>query len=223
MATKRITQHPVLEIPVRKEVKFTWNGEELTGYHGEMIASALLANDIHIFGHHPKDHSPQGIYCANGQCSQCLVIADRIPVKACMTPLRSGMAVESMEGLPRLPEETRIPTVRDIPLIDVEALIIGGGPAGLSAAIELGTRRVDTLLVDDKHRLGGKLVLQTHKFFGSVEDSYAGTRGFEIAHILAARLQELPTVRVWLDTTAVGVFADKIVGVVTDHRYRKIR
>jgi sarcosine oxidase subunit alpha len=40
----------------------------------------------------------------------------------------------------------------------------GGGPAGLSAAIELGKAGVRALLVDDKHRLGGKLILQTHKF-----------------------------------------------------------
>jgi flavin-dependent dehydrogenase len=37
-------------------------------------------------------------------------------------------------------------------------LIIGGGPAGLSAAIELGKLGIQTLLIDDKHRLGGKLV-----------------------------------------------------------------
>ncbi|MCK7504180.1 MAG: (2Fe-2S)-binding protein [Desulfobacterales bacterium] len=70
-----------------------------------MISSALIANGVHIFGHHAKDGSPQGIFCANGQCSQCLVIADGRPVKACMTPLRAGMAVRSVEGLPRLPEE----------------------------------------------------------------------------------------------------------------------
>ena len=38
-------------------------------------------------------------------------------------------------------------------------MIIGGGPAGLSAAIELGKLGVNALLVDDKHRVGGKLVL----------------------------------------------------------------
>ncbi|MCS7281898.1 MAG: NAD(P)-binding protein [Anaerolineae bacterium] len=32
--------------------------------------------------------------------------------------------------------------------------VIGGGPAGLSAAIELGKAGVRTLIVDDKHRLG---------------------------------------------------------------------
>ena len=87
MTKHRITEHPIIEIPPRTEVVFTWNGRRMTGYDGEMIASALIANGIQIFGHHPKDGSPQGIFCANGQCSQCLVMADGLPVKSCMTPL----------------------------------------------------------------------------------------------------------------------------------------
>ena len=184
-----------------------------------MISSALIANGVHIFGHHAKDGSPQGIFCANGQCSQCLVIADGLPVKACMTPLREGLAITSVEGLPRLPEEDAASHVSPIAPVATDVLIVGGGPAGLSAAIELGKLGVATLIVDDKDRLGGKLVLQTHKFFGSVEDSYAGTRGFEIGNILAAEIAKHPSVEVWLNTTAVAVFADRIVGVVRDGRY----
>jgi len=223
MKKKRIAKHPILEIPKRKELGFTWNGETLTGYEGEMIASALIANDVHIFGHHAKDNSPQGMFCANGQCSQCLVVANGLPVKSCMTPLKEGVVVESMEGLPRLPEDDEIPVLREAPIRDVEVLIIGGGPAGLSAAIELGKLGADTLIVDDKSGLGGKLLLQTHKFFGSVEDSHAGTRGFEIAKILEKRLGELDSAEIWLNTTAVGVFSDGVVGVVKGKIYRKIR
>jgi sarcosine oxidase subunit alpha len=113
--------------------------------------------------------------------------------------------------------------LKEPPIREVEALIIGGGPAGLSAAIELGELGVDTLLVDDRSRLGGKLLLQTHKFFGSVEDSHAGTRGFEIARILERELNELDSVEVWLRTTAVGVFSDHVVGVVKGNTYRKIK
>jgi NADPH-dependent 2,4-dienoyl-CoA reductase/sulfur reductase-like enzyme/Fe-S-cluster-containing hydrogenase component 2/bacterioferritin-associated ferredoxin len=215
----RINQHPILPIPGKEAIPFTWNGSALSGFDGEMISSALIANGVHIFGHHAKDGSPQGIFCANGQCSQCLVIADGRPVKACMTPLREGMAVQSVEGLPRLPEEDAESHVSPIASVATDVLIIGGGPAGLSAAIELGKLGVATLIVDDKDRLGGKLVLQTHKFFGSVEDSYAGTRGFEIGNILAAEISKHPSVEVWLNTTAVAVFADRIVGVVRDGRY----
>jgi len=188
-----------------------------------MISSALFANGIHIFGHHPKDNSPQGIFCANGQCSQCLVMADGLPVKSCMTPLQADMTVESVEGLPHLPADDCLPQTREITTREVDVLVIGGGPAGLSAAIELGKHNVNTLVVDDKDRLGGKLVLQTHKFFGSVADSHAGTRGFEIGKILQEELSALPSVEVWLNATAAAVFSDKIVGVVKHNQYCKIK
>ncbi len=223
MADKRIKKHPVLDIPEGKDVSFFWNGKELKARENEMISSALFANGIHVFGHHPKDGSPQGMFCANGQCSQCLVIADGLPVKSCMTPLTEGMKIESVEGLPKVPEDDAVPELAPVQTKKVDVLIIGGGPAGLSAALELGKLGIDTLLVDDKDRLGGKLVLQTHKFFGSVEDSYAGTRGFEIGHILEKELKEFNNcVEVWLNTTAVGVFSDGIVGLVRKKEYIKV-
>ena len=102
-------------------------------------------------------------------------------------------------------------------------MIIGAGPAGLAAAIELGKLGVKTLIVDDKDRPGGKLVLQTHKFFGSVKDTHAGTRGFEIAKILQEELSKHESVELRLNTTAVAVFSDHIVGMVKDNRYPKIK
>ena len=223
MTEKRITSHPILEIPEKPPVTFSWNGEPLQGYKGEMISSALFANGIQVFGHHAKDDSPQGIYCANGQCSQCMVKADGLAVKACMTPVAEGMTVESLEGLPELPADDTLPDLKPVELVNVDVLIIGGGPAGLSAALELGKMGVPTLIVDDKDHLGGKLVLQTHKFFGSIKDSHAGTRGFEIARILEEELAGLDSVKIWLNTTAVGVFSDRIVGVVKEGRYVKIK
>jgi len=223
MTSHRITKHPILEIPEKTEVPFTFNGQKLSGYEGEMIASALFANGIHVFGHHPKDNSPQGLFCANGQCSQCLVIADGQPVKACMTALRRSMAITSVEGLPRLPADDRIAKIKEPPIRQVDVLIIGAGPAGLAAAIELGKLGVDTLIVDDKDRLGGKLVLQTHKFFGSVKDSHAGTRGYEIAKILQQELSACDSVDIWLNTTAVAVFSDQIVGMVKNIHYYKVK
>ena len=166
MAEYRITEHPILPIEPQEKVCFYWQGCEIIARQGETIASALFANGIRVFGHHPKDDTPQGIFCANGQCAQCLVMADGKPVKSCMELVRPGMHVEPMEGLPKLPQTHQQAPPHDIEQIDVPVLIIGGGPAGLSAAIELGKLGIETLLVDDKHRLGGKLILQTHRFFG---------------------------------------------------------
>jgi len=166
MKDYRIKLHPILPIPEREELEFIWRGEKLTGLAGETIASALFAHGIRIFGRHPKDGSPQGIFCANGQCSQCLVLADGKQVKSCMELVQAGMHIEPVIGLPELPRTEQVPEMEPVKNLTTDVLIIGGGPAGLSAAIELGKRGVSVILVDDKHRLGGKLILQTHRFFG---------------------------------------------------------
>jgi hypothetical protein len=181
MTDHRIKKHPILPVPVREEVEFYWQGKALTALKGETIAAALFANGIQVFGHHQKDGSPLGIFCANGQCSQCMVVADGVPLKSCMELVTDKMRVEPNDGNPVLPEVKSVPKLNSIPELTIPVLIIGGGPAGLSAAIELGKLGVEVIVVDDKHRLGGKLVLQTHRFFGSAEAVYAGTRGIDIA------------------------------------------
>ncbi len=220
---KRIVAHPILGSRVSQPISFTFDGRAIEAEAGETIASALMASGIRVFGHHPKDGAPQGIFCANGQCSQCLVVADGRPVKACMTPVVRGMVVESLDGLPELPRVTEAATSGDIERIDVDVLVIGGGPAGLSAALELGAAGVRVLLVDDKDRLGGKLVLQTHRFFGSINAVFAGTRGIDIGARLAAQVRDQPTITVALNSTALGVFSDGWVGVLRDDRYVLVR
>ena len=203
----------------RREIPFTFDGKLFHAYEGEVITSALIAGGITSFGKHPKDFGEQGIFCANGQCSQCLVLANGVPIKGCMTQVMPGMVVQSIVGLPKLPaDDSRIET-SDIPVRKVTALIIGGGPAGINAAIELGRAGVETLLIDDKLELGGKLTLQTHGFFGSVADCWAGTRGIDIAKILTDEVTKHESVEVWLDASAVGLFEDKLVGVVKAGRY----
>ena len=212
----RIEKHPILSIPEKRKIHFYWNSQKLEASEGEVISSALFANGIHVFGHHAKDGSPQGMFCANGQCAQCTVIANGIPVKSCMTKVEENMIVESVEGIPELPKAVDNFQFSDIKEIETDVLIVGGGPAGLSAALQLGERGINALIVDDKDRLGGKLVLQTHKFFGSIDDCYAGTRGIDIATILKDELQKHPSLKVWLNSIVLYVFSDKKVGVVTN-------
>lgn len=212
----RIETHPILPIEPRESVAFYWQGKKLTAQQDETISSALFANGVRIFGHHPKDSAPQGIFCANGQCAQCLVIANGKPVKSCMTPVEPQMRVEPLDGLPTLPKVEEAPPVHETEALEVPVLVIGGGPAGMSAAIQLGQRGIKTLLIDDKHRLGGKLVLQTHRFFGSINAVYAGTRGIDIATRLEDEVRTFDCVDIWLDSTAVAVFSDQRVGILRD-------
>lgn len=218
---QRIRNHPVLDMPENNDfVTFYWNKQPLNARKGEMIASALMANGIRVFGHHHADNTAQGIFCANGQCAKCTVIANGIPVKSCMTEVKENMIVESSEGLPTLPNSDTPVEMSAIEEIDVEILIIGGGPAGLSAAIEMGKRGVKALLVDDKQALGGKLVLQTHKFFGSQADSRAGTRGNDIGKILAQEVAEYKSIEIWKESTVLFVFSNKKVGILKKDEYK---
>lgn len=217
MPLNRIESHPILPIPEKETLEFSWQGQKLTAKQDETIAAALIANGIDVFGHHPKDGSPLGLFCANGQCSQCLVLLEGRPVKACMTKVRAGADIRPADGLPDIaslsadPLDASLDTLQKI--IDIPVLIIGGGPAGLSAALELGQLGVKTLLVDDKSSLGGKLVLQTHRFFGSTSAVHAGTRGIDIARKLAGQLEEYPSIETWLDTTAIAIYEDQVVGL----------
>lgn len=211
---RRLTEHPILPIPPADPVSFTWRGRVLEARNGETIAAALIANGERVFGHHPKDGAPQGLFCASGQCAQCLVIADGRPVKACVARLRAGLAVEPADGLPALPPAPERIATRPTEVVTARALVVGGGPAGMSAAIELDRRGIEVILVDDKPRLGGKLVLQTHRFFGSFNAVHAGTRGIDIAARMEREVRACGRVRVWTGSTALAVFADGHVGVL---------
>ncbi len=220
MENHRIEKHPILPVPESEEILFTWNGKVLTAHRDEMISSALIANGINVFGHHHKDGSAQGIFCANGQCAKCAVIAGGVAVKSCMTKVTPGLEVRSADGLPELPDCETNSERPAIEHLETEVLVIGGGPSGLAAACELGKHNLDTLLIDDKHALGGKLVLQTHKFFGSEDDSNAGVRGHDIGKLLSAEVAKHPSVKVWLNSTALFVFSDKKVGILKDGVYK---
>jgi uncharacterized membrane protein len=219
MTDFRIERHPILPRPDRPTFTFRWDGRELVARQGETIASALFANGIRVFGHHAKDGAPQGIYCANGQCAQCSVVADGLSVKSCMVPVRPGMQIGPLERASAPPVVATAPRFLPVETIEIECLILGGGPAGLSAAIELGRAGVGVILVDDKSSLGGKLVLQTHKFFGSIDACYAGTRGIDIAAKLEQAVRGFENVRVWTDSMALAVFSDRKVGVLRTGYY----
>ena len=47
-----------------KEISFKFNGKKYTGYEGDTLASALLANGIHLVGRSFKYHRPRGFFGA---------------------------------------------------------------------------------------------------------------------------------------------------------------
>ena len=102
-----------------------------------------------------------------------------------------------------------------------ELIVIGAGPAGLSAAIEARKNGMDAVVFDENSRPGGQLFKQIHKFFGSKEH-HAKERGFMIGRSLLKEAEDLG-VRVELDSTVMGIYENKEVTVKQDgevHHYK---
>ena len=104
-----------------------------------------------------------------------------------------------------------------------ELVIVGGGPAGLCAALSALRSGAKVLIVERNKNLGGQLVKQTHMFFGS-EKQYASTRGIDIADILLEELEKYKdNVEILTDTTVVGMYEDGVISALhKEDKYFKI-
>lgn len=107
---------------------------------------------------------------------------------------------------------------------EVELLIVGGGPAGLCAAVSAAESGAKVCIVERNKTLGGQLVKQTHMFFGS-EKQYASTRGIDITNILLNKLGDFKeNVEILTESTVVGMFEDGVVTVLhKEDSYYKIK
>lgn len=104
---------------------------------------------------------------------------------------------------------------------NVELVIIGGGPAGLCAAITASQSGVETLLIERDPVLGGQLIKQTHMFFGS-EKQYASKRGLFITDILLDEIKE-SDVEIMHDATVLGIYENKVLTILQNDNYIKIQ
>ncbi len=221
---RRIWEHPILKFRRGRKVRFYFNGTVVEGYEGESIAAALYAAGHDILSYSPYAGRPRGAFCMIGKCSSCFAVVDGIPnTRTCVEPVREGVRVERQEGLAEIPAAGGGVGVREEEIIDdVDVLIVGGGPAGLAAAIAAGRLGLNVLLVNEHFKLGGQLVKQTHKFFGS-KDLFGGLRGFQVAEILERKLALLSNVKILLQTTAYGFFRGGWVGLAGRDRLYRVR
>lgn len=104
-----------------------------------------------------------------------------------------------------------------------EIAIVGGGPAGLSAAISAAASGARVTIIERDDHLGGQLKKQTHMFFGS-KKQYASTRGIDIADILQEQLaQYKDRVEVLTNATVIGVYEDGILTIEQNGKYKKLK
>ena len=105
-------------------------------------------------------------------------------------------------------------------MIFKDVIIIGGGPAGLCAAQMFLNTSLSVLIVDRDQQLGGQLVKQTHKFFGSKEQ-YAKQRGFVIAQTLIDKIKDQPNIEILTGTTVTGLYRDQVVTTISEGKYQR--
>ena len=91
-----------------KTARFTFDGKSMTGLAGDTVASALLANGVHLVGRSFKYHRPRGILSAGAEEPNALVTVSRDAarktpnVRATVQELYDGLDVASQNRWPSL-------------------------------------------------------------------------------------------------------------------------
>ncbi len=195
---------------------FTFDGTSYGGYAGDTLASALLANGVDVIASSIAHGRPRGIYAAGAEEPNAFV---QLAVGACSEPMLPATQVELYEGLDasslagrgRLSEEPD-PAIYDKLYAHCDVLVVGGGPAGLAAALAAGRTGARVVLVDEGPELGGSLLGAPGEIDGAPATKWVATA--------AERLAAMPEVRVLVRTTAAGYFDHNYVVLAerrTDH------
>ena len=91
-----------------RPIRFTFDGKPLEGLAGDTLASALLANGVHLMGRSFKYHRPRGLLSAGSDEPNALVAVRRdsaryVPnLRATQVELYEGLAAESQNRWPSL-------------------------------------------------------------------------------------------------------------------------
>src|SRR6185503_13008477 len=87
-----------------------------------------------------------------------------------------------------------------------DVLVIGGGPAGLTAALAAGRAGARVILADEDFRLGGRLLAERHEIDGKPGPEWVAS--------IEAELSSMPDVRLMRRTAVTGVFDHGQYGAV---------
>jgi sarcosine oxidase subunit alpha len=244
---------------------FTFDGRLYQGFAGDTLASALLANGVHLFGRSFKYHRPRGLLAAGAEEPNALVgvgadEAHYTPnLRATQVELYEGLVAESQNRYPSLrfdigeinnlaapllpagfyyktfmwPAKAWVsfyePTIRAAaglgrapraPDADVYAntyahcdvLVIGSGPAGLSAALTAAETGARVILCDEQAEFGGSLLNDTTATIDGL--TLSAWAGLAIATLTAHGAILLRR------STAFGYFPQNLIGIaerVTHH------
>ncbi|MBS1887525.1 MAG: (2Fe-2S)-binding protein [Actinobacteria bacterium] len=239
-----------------RPLRFSFDGDQVDGFDGDTIVSALYASGRRTFSRSFKYHRRRGELCGCGQCANSLFTVDGHPgVRGCGEPLREGMEVTHQNAWPSLEFDAMRATdlvggpftppgfyyktfIRPRKLWPVyekvlrraaglgrlvsrqeerewrteyrrrhcDVLVVGGGVAGLSAALRAAELGADVVLCDEDSEPGGRLLIEGRH---------------EEARDLAARCREAG-VEILSGAPALGFF-DELVPVWQGDTLHQVR
>ncbi|WP_327000555.1 2Fe-2S iron-sulfur cluster-binding protein [Dactylosporangium sp. NBC_01737] len=180
-----------------RTVTLRFDGREYPAHPGDTLASALLANGVRIVARGPYTGRPRGVADLGPAEPHAFVQVDSGPgepmARATTLEVYDGLTARSLAGKGELPD-TPDPSRYDKTWIHVDVLVVGGGPAGLAAALAAGRTGARVLLADEQPELGGALL--------------AGRPSPALDRVpaMAAELAALPEVRVLTRTAVTGSY-----------------
>ena len=191
---------------------FRFNGRNLQGYAGDTLASALIANGIHLVGRSFKYHRPRGIFSCGAEEPNALVqleagVRTEPNIRATQIELYDGLVATSqhcwpsvdtdlgavnnllsrllpagfyyktfmwppswwlkyeywirkMAGLGISPQKPD-PDFYEHRHAHCDVLVVGGGPAGLGAALAAARAGARVIVADESFQPGGSLLHET--------------------------------------------------------------
>jgi glycine/D-amino acid oxidase-like deaminating enzyme len=143
--------HPDMR-PAGTPVRFRFDGDEIEALPGETVAAALAAGDI-VALRQTRTGAPRGPYCGMGACFDCLVTVNGRPnQRACLTKVAPGMEVLS-EAAAGAVGGAEAAATEDV---SCDVLVVGAGPAGLSAARDLALAGANVIVADERLQPGGQ-------------------------------------------------------------------
>ena len=107
-ATPMTRPNATARIDRNKPVQFTFDGRSYTGFAGDTLASALLANDVHLVGRSFKYHRPRGILSAGSEEPNALI---RLGKGAYAEPNLRATQIEIFDGL-YAESQNRMPSLK---------------------------------------------------------------------------------------------------------------
>ena len=228
-------------------VEFSFNGSAFQGCRGDTLASALLANGVHLVGRSWKYHRPRGIVAAGVEEPNAIVqlgAGGRAVPNAVATTIElyDGLAATSVNCWPSVERDYlslasyfsgllpagfyyktfmwpkslwanyehylrkaagfgSSPRAADPDRYEkmnahCDVLVVGGGPAGLAAALAAGRTGARVILADEGSAFGGSLL--------GARDEVADEPASEWVRKALAGLSTLPEVRLLGRSTVFG-------------------